>query len=58
MLTTQQQKVVDINNITARQIEGGYVFLVHGREIRQSPSITSVGALKRGIGYVMSNSRR
>jgi uncharacterized protein YoaH (UPF0181 family) len=59
MLSLQQQKVVEINNITAKQIEsGGYIFLIAGREVRQSPSLTSEGAVKKGIGYVMSRYRK
>jgi hypothetical protein len=58
MLSTQQQKVVDIHNITARQCKGGYVFLIAGKEFRQYPAITSEGAIKKGIGYVMSNFRK
>lgn len=55
MLSFQQQKVVEINNITAKKIETGeYVFLIAGRYVRQSPSFTQEGALKKGIGYVMT----
>jgi hypothetical protein len=59
MLSLQQQKVVEINNITTKQIESGeYVFLIAGRYIGQSPSFTQEGAIKKGIGYVMSRYRK
>ncbi len=59
MLSLQQQKVVEINNITTRQIESGlYEFLIAGRYYTQKASYTEEGALKKGIGYVMSNRRR
>jgi hypothetical protein len=58
MLSTQQQKVVDIHNITARQCKGGYVFLIAGRELRQSPAMTYEGAIKKAIGYIMSNYKK
>lgn len=59
MLTQQQQKVVEINNITTRQIESGwYEFLIAGRYCSQKASYTEEGALKKGIGYVMSKRRR
>lgn len=59
MLSLQQQKVVEINNITAKQIKlGEYVFLIAGRYIGQSPSFTEEGALKKGIGHVMSRYRK
>lgn len=58
MLSVQQQKVVEINNITAIQLpSGGYVFLIAGRGVRQTPSITAEGALKKGIGYIMQKKR-
>ena len=59
MLSIQQQKVVEMNNITAKQIEsGGYVPLISGRYYEQSPSFTHEGAIKKGIGYVMSKYNR
>ena len=59
MLSVQQQKVVDIHRITPKRIEsGGFVFLIAGREVRQTPSLTSEGAVKKGIGYIMSRYRK
>lgn len=59
MLSVQQQKVVNINGITAKKTDRGeYVFLIAGKYIRQSPSFTENGAIKKGIGYVMSRYRK
>lgn len=59
MLSSQQQKVVEINNISAIQLKSGlYVFLINGANILQSPSYTYEGAIKKGIGHVMSMRRR
>lgn len=58
MLSTQQQKVVEINDIAAIQLPSGlYAFLIAGREVKQTPSITAEGALKKGIGYVLQKKR-
>ncbi len=59
MLSQQQQKVVEINSITTKQIESGwYVFLIAGSYISQSASFSQEGALKKGIGYIMSKYRK
>ena len=55
MITVQQQKVIDINEITTKVDDSGmYLFIVRGYCPQQRAAHTKEGALKKGIGYVMS----
>ena len=55
MISVQQQKVIDLNQITTKVDDNGmHLFIVRGYCPFQKASYTQEGALKKGIGYVMS----
>jgi hypothetical protein len=58
MLSEKQIFILNKNNVQAHKDGGGHwYFTVNGQIPRQKDSLSEEGALKKAIGYLMSNKR-
>jgi hypothetical protein len=56
MLSEKQIFILRKNNVQAYKDSGGHwYFTINGKTPRQGDSISEEGALKKAIGYLMSN---